>query len=308
MYDKSNIHPDFRKIPQTGIPFDSRRLAWINSILKLLNAFKRRTFAGSVTKQKIVGLDGNKIPVTFIKPAGLPPHSPALVYCHGGAFVLSYAPQHIENSIRYAQEANCCVIFVDYRLAPRHHFPRGFDDCYAALLWAFNNADVLGIDKQRIAVGGDSAGGALAASIAQKAAHENGIALCAQLLIYPVTDMDCKTSSSTVYADTQPFKAISLRAMWNAYLGGAPGNATYASPIHGNLSALASAYIETAEFDPLHDEGIAYANALTANGVAVVLNETKGTVHGYDLLAANSEFSRNLVAQRIHYLRKIFAV
>jgi acetyl esterase/lipase len=244
----------------------------------------------------------------MIRPAHLKTSAPVLVYCHGGAFILKHSPQHIENAIRYAQEANCCVLFVDYRLAPKHPFPAGFDDCYATLVWARQNAEKFGFDNQRIAVGGDSAGAAIATGMAQKAAHEDKITLCGQLLVYPVTDSDCKTPSGTAFADVPPFKNFSRRAMWEAYLGQSPATAVprYAAPLHGDLAGLAPAYVETGEYDPLRDEGADYANALTANGVEIDLNQTRGTVHGFDALVPASKISQDAIARRVQFLRNIF--
>lgn len=303
-----NIHPDFQKIRGMSLPSNPWLLAAMNGGLHLAAAMKWSKYKNIATRQIITGLDGHRIPAWIIKPENLKAPSPALLYFHGGAFILKHSPQHIENAVRYAREANCCVIFVDYRLAPKYPFPIPFNDCCAALTWAIQNTEKLGIDKQRIAVGGDSAGAAIAASLAQKALHD-GIELCGQLLIYPVTDSDCKTSSSTAFADVAPFKQFSMRAMWKDYLGRALASdiPQYASPIHGNLANLAPAYVETGEFDPLRDEGAAYAKALVTHGVDVVRNETKGTVHGYDALVPDAKLSQEAIASRVLFLRKIFS-
>ena len=149
----------------------------------------------------------------------------------------------------------------------------------------------------------------MAAAAAQRAIHQDGIRLCGQMLIYPVADAQCRRPSSSAYVNVPPFKAASATAMWQAYLGHAPsaGASRYASPMDGNLSDLAPAYVELAEFDPLHDQGHAYAAAMLAAGVGVELNDIKGTVHGFDLLAAQSGISRAAMQSRIQFLRKIFA-
>ncbi len=308
MNNSINIHPDFQKVRGIKLPQNPLLLGLMNTFMRLAASRKWSKYKSIVAKHKVIGLDGGRIPVWLIKPASIKSPAPALVYCHGGAFILKHSPQHIENAIRYAQEATCCVLFVDYRLAPTHAFPIPLNDCYAALMWARQNAVKLGIDDQRIAVGGDSAGGAIAASVAQKAAHEDGITLSGQLLIYPATDSDCKTTSSTAFANVAPFKHFSMRGMWEAYLGHAlPGDvAPYASPIHGNLAGLAPAYVETGEYDPLRDEGAAYAKALIANGVEVSLHETKGTIHGFDAVAPAAKSSQDAIANRVQFLRKIF--
>jgi acetyl esterase/lipase len=231
-----------------------------------------------------------------------------LLYYHGGAFVMKPAPQHVENALRYAREAECLVIFVEYRLAPKHPFPAGFNDCHAALLWANANAATLGIDQERLAVGGDSAGGGLAAGIAQRALQEDGIALAGQLLIYPAVDLVCNRPSVAAFANVPPFSNASVVEIAERYLGHAvsAGIPRYASPLYGDLTHLAQAYVETPEFDLLHDQGNAYAHALLDKGVAVELNEIKGGIHGFDLLAASSGLAKEAMQRRIQFLRRVF--
>lgn len=304
-----DIHPDFQSIKGRKLSLEPWAVALMGVVLATVNALHRRKFKAIVSRQTIPSLDGDPIPVLLIRPEQLCSPAPALVYCHGGAFIMKHAPQHLENAVRYAREAHCQVIFVDYRLAPKHPFPAGFDDCYAALRWVLSNADPLGVDTQRVAVGGDSAGGALAAAAAQKAAHEDKIKLCGQLLIYPVTDATGKSASRSAYGNVPPFKDASPAALWEAYLGHptAAGVPRYAAPIDGELSGLAPAYVEIGEFDMLRDEGQAYARALTARGIDVELNETRGTVHGFDLLVADSNISKAAMASRIGFLRQVFS-
>ena len=234
--------------------------------------------------------------------------APALIYYHGGAFVMKPAPQHFENAVRYAREADCLVIFVEYRLAPKYPFPAGFNDCYAAVQWAISNAEKLGIDKGRLVVGGDSAGGGLAAGVAQRAWQEDGIMLRGQLLIYPAVDLVCNRPSIAAFSNVPPFRNASTAAIAKAYLGRplSEGMPRYASPIYGDVSQLAPAYVETPECDLLHDQGNAYAQALKDKGVEVDLNEIKGGVHGFDLLAANSSLSKDAMQRRIQFLRRVF--
>ncbi len=308
MQKKYEIHQDFHKLPILPA-FSPWLVVLTNAFLIFDRLFRKKTISGSFTNQKIIGLDRNKIPLTIIKPDNIPQNSPALIYYHGGAFAYTYAKTHFDFVEKYAKEANCCVIFVEYRLAPKFPFPCGFNDSYSALLWTMENADALGINKNKIAVGGDSSGGALAASVAQKAINSDGITLCGQLLIYPVTDKDCKTHSATTFTDTPNWKAVSNRRMWDIYLKDFIGKeiTTYASPIHGNLKGLPAAYIELAEYDPLRDEGKQYALALTSNCIDVVLNEPKGTVHGYDIVD-NSEITKKSLACRIKFLKQIFYI
>lgn len=308
MTNQFNIHPDCQKLRGMELSFNPLFLGLMNTLLHLAAARKWSKYKSIVTKHMVTGLDANHVPVWLIRPANVATLAPALVYCHGGAFILKHSPQHVENAIRYAQETNCVVLFVDYRLAPKNPFPAGFNDCYSTLIWAHQNAEKLGIDKQRVAVGGDSAGGAIAAGMTQKSLQENGPQICGQLLIYPVSDSGCKSASSTAFASVPPFKNFSVRSMWEAYLGHSLSTtvAPYASPLHNQLKGLPKAYVETGEYDPLRDEGKAYADALVANGVEVALNETKGTVHGFDALVPDSKLSQDAMNSRVQFLRKIF--
>lgn len=308
MSSNQDIHPDFYSIKGMATTVKRWPLAVMNGFLSAVNALSLAKYKALVSRETITSVDGYRVPLLIITPENSSSPSAALVYYHGGAFVLKHAPPHIDNAVRYAREANCRVIFVDYRLAPKFPFPAGFDDCYAALLWTFANADRLGIDKQRIAVGGDSAGGALAAGVAQKAVHEDGIKLCGQLLIYPVADSGCQWPSVMKFASVPPFKALPYLALWEAYLGQplTAGTPRYAAPLQGDVSGVAPAYVETAEFDPLRDEGNAYAQALLDKNVDVTWNATQRTVHGYDLLVAKSGLSRAAMASRVQFLHKIF--
>jgi acetyl esterase/lipase len=305
-----DIHPDFRAIRAFETPLTPVPLAISDAVIRLMNFAKCARLGGVVARRVITGSEGHTIGLLVVRPAGLPVPSPALVYCHGGAFVYRHSPMHIDNVVRYAREAGCCVLVVDYRLAPRHRFPCGFDDCYDALAWVYRSAESLGVDPQRIAIGGDSAGGALAASAAQKATHSGGIPLCGQLLIYPTTECAADTGSLRAFADVPPFKKLSAPALWRAYLGHSPerGVTQYAAPLRGTLSGLPRAYVETVEFDPLRDEGILYVQALQRSGVEVTHDDVKRAVHGFDLLAVKSPISQRALERRVQFLREVFRV
>ena len=308
MNDRPNIHPDFHSIKGIATNLKRLPLTLMNGFLSGVNSLYLRKYKTIVSHETITGIDGHRVPLLIFTPENLSTPSPALVYYHGGAFILKQAPPHLDNAARYAREANCRVIFVDYRLAPHHPFPAAFNDCYSALQWTLTHAQRLGIDASRIAVGGDSAGGALAAGVAQKALQEDGIKLCGQLLIYPVTDSTCHWPSVKKYSSVPPFKALPYIAVWEAYLGKplSAGTPRYAAPLLGEVAGVAPAYVETAQYDPLHNEGTAYAEALQAKGIEVVVNATTGTVHGFDLLAAKSTISKAALQSRIQFLRKCF--
>ena len=308
MNKKYDVHPDFAKIPVITFRFNPLLMAAIGALTRALTFLTKRSYDLDITRHKVTSDDGSVFPVIIMTPHGLQKPAPALVYYHGGAFAMPHASLHLENCERYANEAGCVVVFVDYRLAPKHPFPCGFNDCYASLQWTIQHAETLGIDIQRIAVGGDSAGGAFAAGVAQKAGDEGLVSLCAQLLIYPVLDNTCATVSATEFVDTPLWNAVSNHRMWQMYLSRYRDTLAppYAAPAFGELSQLPLSYVETAEFDPLRDEGLHYASALERNGVSVVTNETRQTIHGYDA-NAKSDITKASMRKRIEFLKQAFS-
>lgn len=262
-------------------------LKYINFVLKIHNRFYRWTHRTDVRIKDIYVPDNKRrIPALLFTPAGSKRDAPLLVYYHGGGFAISYAPLHIRACEHYARAAQCKILFVDYRLSPGHGWPQGFDDCFRALEWAIQNPSALGVDPQKIMVGGDSAGGALAAGVAQKARDKN-MALKGQLLIYPMLDHRGITPSAVAYKDTPVWNSKINRMAWDLYLNphDRENLPAYVAPgLCHALKGLPSAYVETAEFDPLHDEGVDYAHALKQAGVPVELHETKGTFHGFEMV------------------------
>ncbi|MCB1688761.1 MAG: alpha/beta hydrolase [Halioglobus sp.] len=307
MSRKYNIHPDFARFPVFTFRFSTPIVWLMNLLIRVTRWLAGRSFNLEITTHTLLSADDSRFNVFVMTPHGLDKPAPALLYYHGGGFALTYASNHLESCARYANEARCVVVFVDYRLAPRHPFPCAFDDCYAALEWVVRESGKLGIDPSRIAVGGDSAGGALAAGVAQKARDEQLVSLCAQLLVYPVLDNSCTTASATEFVDVPLWNAISNRRMWEMYLSGDRHGETppYAAPGHGQLQNLPPSYVETAEFDPLRDEGLNYIAALQAENIEVTVNETRQTIHGYDG-NAKSSISQRSMQERIQFLREAF--
>ncbi len=222
------------------------------------------------------------IPIRIYQPAASAP-SPAIVYFHGGGFVIGDIETHDGMCRMIANAAGATVISVDYRLAPEHKFPAAAEDAYAATCEVVRRADRLGIDPERIAVGGDSAGGNLAAVVALMARDRNGPKLAMQVLLYPVTDASVDTRSYHEYAQGYMLTRAGMAWFWNHYLADpAEGEQAYASPLRaGDLSRLPPALVITAECDPLCDEGDAYARRLEEAGVPVIATRYPGMIHGF---------------------------
>ena len=233
----------------------------------------------------VTAQDGYKIPLTIYEPIHADGETPCLVYFHGGGFCFADAGYIHQNVMDYALGACCKVVFVHYRTSERAAFPRPFGDCCEALRFVWEHSSSFGVDRGRIAVGGDSAGGALAAACTLWARDKTDIRLCFQMLIYPVTDARMQTASMQNGADTPCWNARLNRAMWQLYLRDGWGACrAYASPMEAaSFAGLPDAYVEVEQFDCLHDEGVAYAAALARAGAKVQLEEGTGTFHGFDV-------------------------
>jgi acetyl esterase len=209
---------------------------------------------------------------------------PALVYFHGGGFVFGNLDTHDTVCRVLAKESGAVVIAVDYRLAPEHKFPAAVEDSHAATLWVATNAERLGIDASRIAVGGDSAGGNLATVIAMRFRDEGGPALAAQILLYPVTDVSSfDTASHRDFADGYFLTRGAMAWFTGHYVASDEhkGHPQVSPLLAPNLSGLPPALVITAEFDPLRDEGEAYAQRLRQAGVPVTVTRYPGMIHGF---------------------------
>ena len=222
------------------------------------------------------------VPIRVYTPvaAGRDP-MPALVYYHGGGFVIGSIESHDGLCRMMANEGGIRIIAVDYRLAPEHKFPAALDDAFAALSWVSQNAASIGVDANRIAVGGDSAGGALAAETAQLAKAKGGLALAAQMLLFPVTQIGEETSSQREFAVGYFLEKETLDWFYASYLASdADRSDPRISPLRAkDVSGLPPAYVMLGGFDPLHDEGMQYADKLRAAGVKVTVADYGDMVH-----------------------------
>jgi len=228
-------------------------------------------------------LPGRTIGARFYRPEGAGENAPLVLFYHGGGWVVGNLETHDATARALARTSGAAVLAVDFRLGPETKFPGPLDDCYDALLWAVDHAADLGIDPARLAVAGDSAGGNLAAAVAIRARDESGPALAHQLLIYPVTDADFDRPSYVTNGGGDYFLSTTMMQWyWAHYVDDVAAPHPHAAVLqHGNLSGLPSATVLVAQFDPLRDEGIAYAEAMAMAGVAVETEEAPGMIHGF---------------------------
>ena len=248
--------------------------------------------------------DGNPTPVLVYENEGRTTPSGALLWIHGGGLVMGAADQGNEVCSRFVNDLGIVVVSVDYRLAPEHPFPAGLDDCYTALAWMHDNAARLGIDVSRIAIGGDSAGGALAASLAQMAHDRGGPAVCFQLLQYPMLD---DRTALRRDIDALLWSNTSNRYAWSAYLGHAAGDddvRPYAVPARRlDMSGLPPAWIGVGDIDLFHDEDVAYAERLRAAHVPCDLHVVPGMYHAAERFSARAPSMVDFVDRMVAALR-----
>jgi len=244
-----------------------------------------------IEDRTVPGWEGDPdVPVRVYRPVGASATArvPGILMIHGGGFVIGSVEAEHAGAALTAIGTGAVVVSVDYRLAPEHPYPAGLHDCYVALRYLHAEADALGVDPERVALIGASAGGGLAASTALLARDRGGPAVCFQLLQIPELDDRLQTPSMQTFVDSPMWNRPLAVQSWQAYLGplyGSDDVPAYAAPARAeDLSGLPPAYISTAENDPLRDEGITYAQRLLQAGVSVELHQFPGTFHGSALV------------------------
>jgi acetyl esterase/lipase len=238
---------------------------------------------------------------------GAPSPAPAVVYCHSGAFVLGNLDIDHRQCVELARRGQCTVISMDYRLAPEHPLPAALEDAAAVLEWVAASVAELELDAARMAVAGSSAGGALAARLAQRAAEGSAPPIAFCLLHQPV--LDDRPTPSTVEFDSAPgFDASALALMWRHYVGGQQPSADAAPARATDLAGVPPTFISCSDVDPLRDEAIDYARRLMSAGVPTDLHVFPGTCHGFDAFLPEWEISQQLYELQGGALRRAFAI
>ncbi|MTD54337.1 alpha/beta hydrolase fold domain-containing protein [Amycolatopsis sp. RM579] len=307
-----------------GHAFDPELRPWISllPVLDLRDLPAARTLLDSVNKAapfvlpEGISMEARSVP----GPPGAPdvrvlvfsPHGgtsrPALVYMHGGGFVLGDADGDRELPAQLAAEVGAVVVSVDYRLAPEHPFPAAIEDCYAVVRWVAGYAAELDVDPARIGIGGVSAGGGLAVGTALVARDRGGPALCFQMLDIPELDDRLQTPSMRQFVDTPLWNLSNAEESWRRYLGAQAGGdavSPYAAPARAHdLSGLPAAYVSVCQFDPLRDEGIAYAQRLVQHGVPTELHLHPRAFHGSGGLIPTAAISCRMRAELVDATRR----
>lgn len=293
---KYDISKKYGLLKYVSFPFNRitiflSKIVQSNNLLLLLN--DKHIF---VKKVKIKTRDNKRISIYIMEPRKNKTDK-VMIYYHGGAFAFKGSTRRHHLCREYVLKGNCKLIFVDYRLMPKYKYPIPFYDCYDAYNWLLENYQKLKIDLNKIIIAGDSAGGCLAADVTLKLLEENKKIPNSQILIYPALDKRMETKSMKKYQDTPFWNAKNNKKMWNWYLG----NTQYLSPNeHINFENYPNTYIETAEFDCLHDEAIEFAEKLKKDNVNVILNETKKTMHGFEI--KNTSTTKKCMNDRINFI------
>ena len=295
------IHPDFKMLAAIHPPLNRRTIPMIQKSMGLLYHQQRSSSAVRVERVRIPADTGQAVRALLYIPAEGKTDA-CLLYCHGGGYAFPAAPYQYKLARIYAQQVGCRVLFPDYRLAPEYPFPAAVDDCFAAYRRLLEMAEGAGI-----AVCGDSAGGTLSMAVCLRALDEGLPAPCAQLLTYPAVGNAGETESLRRYTDTPMCNSRDMETYGAWYVQDeAAGKLAYHSPIEAeSFAGTPMTYIETAEFDALRDGAILYAEKLRSAGIEVELHNTKGTVHGYDMML-KSGIVKELIGKRVSFLKRAF--
>ena len=298
-------HPDLMKYANMRIPVVPKIVPIMQKLMGVLYHQERSDPEVAVSRLKIPARDGFQLRALLYTPAAAQADGPCLLFFHGGGFVYNAAPHHFGLARSLAKALGWKTLLVDYRLAPKYKYPTPVEDALDTYRFLLDNAPSLGIDPARIALCGDSAGGNLAAVVCLMARDQSLPLPRAQMLLYPVTDRRLTTASMARYTDTPMCNSPDIVKYYSLYLDqGEPENIPYLSPMEApSLSGLPRAYVEAAEYDCLHDEGIAYGAAMQAAGVEVEIHEVKGAMHGYDI-AAGTPYITSLLNQRTAFLKR----
>jgi acetyl esterase/lipase len=279
-------------------PFDQRRR----------EAFEELEAPGvQITEDNVVFENGpasGLVPVRIYR-GGEVWRPPVVVYCHAGGFALGNLDTDHRQCVELARRAGCAVVSVDYRLAPEHPYPAALDDAIAVLNWVVTNAAELDVDAERLAVAGSSAGGALAACLAQRAADKLLPPIAFQLLHQPVLD-DRATASRAEFRTSPAFDGEAAEVMWRHYLGAEPPGPDSVPARRSRLEGLPPALITCAEIDPFRDEAIDYARRLLHAGVSTELHVFDRTCHGFDSLLPGLPSSERLFTMQGEALSNAF--
>lgn len=299
---KYEIDSELKKISRQKIPENIKMIPFLNIILGLSKCSSDNKIR--VSRYKTPGYNGAELKTLVIEPKYFEERLPCMIFFHGGGFILKASDTHYKIAKMYAEKLPCKVVFTDYRLAPKFQFPIPAEDCYQTYAWVLENTSLLNIDPDKIVIAGDSAGGNFALAVTLMA-RDRGIRIPdAELLIYPAADRRMITETMKKYVDTPICNARLSKMMWKAYLGyQIPKKIEYASPIEAeSFKGFPPTYIEVAQYDALHDEGVSLYNKLQKQSIECEIHEIIGACHGFEA-AFKSNMLRECMNRRITWMK-----
>lgn len=310
---KYRFDPELWMFSKMNVPIIPGLLPLMQRLLRLLTLGEHSGREVIVRHGKIPAWDGRKLGTTVYTSRQFQRNGPCVLVFHGGGFVYPASLHHYVLARKLAKELKAKTILVDYRLSPGYRFPIPVEDACSAYQWILENADTLGVDRKRIAVCGDSAGGNLAAVVCLWARNSGLLVPCGQLLIYPFLDGRLTTRSMQKFSDTPMCSSRAMKKYVQLYMPS--GNQKYSlcdipreyfSPAQAaSFAGLPPALIEVAEYDCLRDEGIHYAQRLEKAGVSAEVYKVKGAMHGYDI-ATGTRLMKRCMEKRIAFLKSVF--
>jgi acetyl esterase/lipase len=300
------LDPELRAVATTRTNFSLKAIKLMREPFndRRREAAERTEPQGLQIADRTAQVDEASVPVRVYRGGATQP-APAVVYCHAGGFALGNLDTDHRQCVELARRGGCTVVSVDYRLSPEHPYPGPLDDAVTALRWVAANATELGVDSDRIAVAGSSAGAALAAGLAHGAADGSLPAIVFQLLHQPVLD-DRETPSKAEFASSPAFDGEGAELMWRYYLGSDDGSPAAVPARRSRFEGLPDTLITCAEIDPFRDEAIEHAQRLLRAGVSTELHVFPRTCHGFDSLLPDWSASQRLFELQGDALRGIW--
>jgi len=308
------VHLDYRDIwitlPKGMKPFEEDKIAGsrkvVNHVLASLPSYPTDNL--EITNRTIPGPEGApEIAVRIYKPKDSGSEKlPGILWAHGGGYLFGNIDSAGQWPIRLADQVKCISVVVDYRLAPEHPYPAGLEDCYAALVWVVQNAEELGIDVDRIVVGGESAGGGMSAALTLLARDRKGPKIFFQMPLYPMLDDLNITSSSYEITDERSWNRETNISAWGMYLKNYKGKETpiYAAPSRAkDLSGLPPAFFFIGDLDVFRDETIEYSQRLMQAGTPVELHVYSGGTHAFDVFFSETDLSKRVFSTGVSALK-----
>lgn len=303
--DKYVYHDELRKYRNFKIPINRVLIFFSHIFLGLLYHFQLSNKRIKVEKFKVKSFDNKRIKNIIYTPKDIELNKRCLYFIHGGGFAFNGSIHHYELAKRMAIKLKCKAIYVDYRLAPKYKFPTAIKDVYSLYKWIIDNSKNLNINKDEIILMGDSAGGNLVALTTILAKKDNYPLPKVNILLYPVLTKDLETESIKKYIDT-PFCNSKDLDKYSKYYYGNIESDIPKSPYDEDLfEGYPNTYIEVAEYDCLHDDGVLFYYKLYKENINCELIEVKGAMHGYDF-AINSKLIKELIEKRIKFIEKCF--